>query len=175
MLLDLVQKGALDLIVAAAQPPHADRVHTRALSSMPMVFVGKRSLHKRPKYTLEQLAQYELLTFQRGSQPHEALLGALRTAGIKSARVHAVSSVSAMVRLVAGGFGVAALPLAAIERFVKTEGLRRLPCDTELLSLPIHVSWRPDPTSNVIDAIAATVGPPAEDSRRKLSGHRRSQ
>jgi DNA-binding transcriptional LysR family regulator len=172
MLLDLVQKGALDLVVAA-QPVHADRVHTRALPAMQMVFVGKRTLHKQPRYTLAQLAQYELLTFQRGSQPHVALLDTLRAEGIKDARVHAISSVSAMVRLVADGFGVATLPLGAIDHFAKTEGLRRLPCQTELPSLPIHASWRPDPTSNVIDTIAASVGPPDGDSQPKPRTHRK--
>jgi DNA-binding transcriptional LysR family regulator len=163
VLLELMRRGAHDLVLAA-QPVHAEGVHTRALPSMPMVFVGQRARHKQRKYTLAQLAGEELLTFQRGSQPHVALLDLLRGAGIEAARVHTISSVSAMVRLVAGGFGVATLPHAAIERLAATEGLRPLPCDTELVPLPLHASWRADPTSNVINAIvesaAAFAGSP---------------
>jgi DNA-binding transcriptional LysR family regulator len=171
VLLELVRRGALDLALAAL-PVHADGVHTRALPSMPMVFVGKRALHKRRKYTLEQLAQDELLTFQRGSQPHVALLDMLRGAGLESARVHAISSISAMVRLVAGGFGVATLPHAAIERLAATEGLRPLPCDTELVPLPIHASWRTDPTSDVIDAIVESASVFAGSGGAPLAHHR---
>ncbi|HEY0096079.1 MAG TPA: LysR family transcriptional regulator substrate-binding protein, partial [Archangium sp.] len=142
----------LDLVLAAL-PGQADGVHTRALPPMPMVFAGKRTLHKQRKYTLEQLAQGELLTFQRGSQPHAALLELLRGAGIEAPRVHTLSSISAMVRLVAGGFGVATLPHAALERLAAAEGLRPLPCETELVPLPLHASWRVDPTSNALEAI----------------------
>jgi DNA-binding transcriptional LysR family regulator len=152
MLLELMRRGSVQLIMAVL-PLQADGVLSRALPSLPMVFVGNRELHKRRKYTLEQLAQYELLTFQRGSQPHMALLDLLKGAGLEDARVHNISSSSAMVRLVAAGFGVATLPHAIIERSPAMEGLRVLPCETELVPQPLQVSWRADPTSDVVDAI----------------------
>jgi DNA-binding transcriptional LysR family regulator len=119
--------------------------------------VGKRELHTRRRYTLAQLAREEWVTFQRGSQPHLALLELLREAGLRDVRVHTTSSISAMVRLIAGGFGIATLPHAAIERFAEPEGLRLLPCDTALVPLPIHASWRTDPTSRVIDSIVESA------------------
>jgi DNA-binding transcriptional LysR family regulator len=156
VLLESLRRGALDLVLAAL-PLSADGVHSRALPSIPMVFAGKRTRHKLRRYTLAQLAQDELLTFQRGSQPHVALLGLLRGAGLEAARVHTISSISAMVRLVADGFGVATLPHAALERLATAEGLRPLPCDAELVPLPLHASWRADPTSNVLDAIVESA------------------
>ena len=51
-------------------------------------------------------AERELLTFQRGSQPHVALLDLFRQAKLEPKRVHAVSSISAMTQLAEGGFGV---------------------------------------------------------------------
>lgn len=174
VLLELMRRGALDLVLAAL-PVHADGVHTRALPSMPMVFVGKRALHKQRKYTLAQLARDELLTFQRGSQPHVALLDLLRGAGLEAARVHTSSSISAMVRLVAVGFGVATLPHAAIERLAATEGLRPLPCDAELVPLPLHASWRADPTSNVLDAIVESAVAFAGSDGSKPAHHRKNR
>lgn len=174
MLLELVRKGALDLVLAAL-PVHADGVRTRELPSMPMAFVGKHTLHNERKYTLKQLAQGELLTFQRGSQPHVALLDMLRKARLeKNARVHPISSISAMVRLVAGGFGVATLPHAAIAHFAAAEGLRLLPCDTEPIPLPIHVSWRTNPTEDGTDAFVESAVAFAQASGGPRPTRRRS-
>ena len=174
LLLDSVRRGALDLVLAA-QPLHADGVSTRALPSMPMAFVGKQALHTRRRYTLAQLAQHELLTFQRGSQPHVALLDVLREAGLEDARVHTISSVSAMVRLVAGGFGVATLPQAALGHLAATEGLRPLACDTKLVPLPIHASWRADPMSNEIDAIVESAVAFAEGDASRSVAHQKKR
>jgi DNA-binding transcriptional LysR family regulator len=153
---ELMQRGAVDFVLASL-PVGADGVRTRALPPMAMTLVGSRALHKRRRYTLEQLARYDLLTFQRGSQPHLSLLDTLRRAKVKAARVHAISSISAMVRLVAGGFGVATLPHATITDVSTGEGLRALRCDTELAALPIHASWRTDPTSRAIDAVVESA------------------
>lgn len=60
-------------------------------------------------------AQFEMLTFQRGSQPHVALLDQFRRARIEQPRVHAISSISAMVELVVGSLGIATLPRATVE------------------------------------------------------------
>ncbi len=51
----------------------------------------------------------ELITFQRGSQPHVALLDLLNRAGVEPMRIHTVSSISAMSQLVEDGLGVATL------------------------------------------------------------------
>lgn len=173
VLVDLVRRGALDMVLAAL-PAQANGVHTKVLPSMSMVFVGQRAVHRRRRYTLAQLAEHELLTFQRGSQPHMALVDTLRGAGLEAKRVHTISSISAMVRLVAGGFGVATLPHAAVERLAAKEGLRPLSCDTGLVPLPIHLSWRADPASNAIDSIAEgaaefarSVGSPPDAHRKR--------
>lgn len=152
MLTELVRRGKLDLALAAL-PELQGGVHTRALPSLPMEFVGKRGLHKERHYTLPRLAQGELLTFQRNSQPNSELHRLLNEAGIKTARVHAISSISAMVRLVEAGFGVATLPRAAVEPIARSAGLRLLPCDAKLVPLPVHASWREGPSANTIGTI----------------------
>jgi DNA-binding transcriptional LysR family regulator len=173
-LLDLVRRGSLDFVLAAL-PAAGDGVRTHALPSMSMVFVGNGTLHKRPRYTLAQLAQHELLTFQRGSQPHLALLDTLRDAGLEATRVHTISSISAMVRLVADGFGVATLPGAAIERLAGKEDLRPLCCEAELLPLPIHASWREDPSSGLAEAVVESALRFAGDSGPRPPAHRKNR
>ena len=150
VLMDQAQRGAQD-IVFAALPAGGDGVRSKALPPMAMAFVGEVRQHRKRAYLLKELARGELLTFQRGSQPHVALLDALRQAGVENKRVHTISSISAMAQLVQGGFGVATLPLAAANRLVEVQGLRVLKCDVQLPPLPIHASYRSDPTTGLAE------------------------
>jgi DNA-binding transcriptional LysR family regulator len=152
VLMDQVQRGAQD-IVFAALPAGGDGVRTKALPAMAMCFVGQTIQHRKRAYTLADVAKNELLTFQRGSQPHVALLDALRLAHVDNKRIHTISSISAMVQLVQGGFGIATLPLAAAERFVQVQGLRVLKCNVQLPPLPIHASYRSDPSTGLVDNV----------------------
>ncbi len=152
VLMDQVQRGAQD-IVFAALPAGGEGVRTKSLPAMAMCFVGHAAQHRKRAYTLAELAKGELLTFQRGSQPHVALLDALRLAKIEQKRIHTISSISAMAQLVEGGFGVATLPLAAAERFVEVQGLKVLKCNTQLPPLPLHASYRSDPATGLVDGV----------------------
>jgi DNA-binding transcriptional LysR family regulator len=115
ILIDQIQRGTLDLVFAVL-PASAEGVRNQALPSMEMAFVGNPALHKKRNYRLDELAEMELLTFQKGSQPHVTLLDLFRQHRMEPKKVHAISSISAMVQLVQGGFGVALLPRAAVER-----------------------------------------------------------
>jgi DNA-binding transcriptional LysR family regulator len=156
VLVDQMNRGTADLVLAAL-PATAEGVQTRALAPMPMVFVGQRQRHGRKRFTLSELAaDNELLTFQRGSQPHVALLDLCRRHGVEAPRLHTISSISAMVQLVEQGFGVATLPRAAIARMGSLP-LVVVSCDAPLAPLPIHMSWRVDPggsaAAQVVDSV----------------------
>ena len=170
VLVDQVRRGALDLAFAAL-PTAGEGLRSRALPSMEMVFVGHAQMHRKRRYTLEDLAAIDLLTFQRGSQPHVGLLDLFREAGLSMRRVHTISSISAMVQLVEGGFGVATLPLAAVKRLAERFPLKPLTCEAALPPLPVHASYREDPTSavaqGVVDAVLDYVGPVPRPRRRR--------
>ena len=158
VLADQMKRGTADLVLTVL-PASGEGVMTRALAPMPMVFAGPphRPGQRAPRRTtLAALASaHELLTFQRGSQPHLALLALYKARGIDAPRVHTISSISAMVQLVEQGFGIATLPLAAVQRL----GLAPLAVDAELTPLPIHLSWRDDPANllsgRVIESVLA--------------------
>ena len=152
MLIDQVQRGAQD-IVFAVLPAAGEGVRHQVLPSMPMCFVGSASHHRKRSYSLQELSMLELLTFQRGSQPYVALVDVLRQAKLEGKRIHAISSISAMAQLVQGGFGVATLPRAAAQRLAQVQGLRLLKSDVTLPPLPIHASYRKDPSSGLIEAV----------------------
>lgn len=156
ILVDQVQRGTLDLAFAVL-PASAEGVRNRALPTMDMVFVGHPELHRKRIYRLADLAEMELLTFQKGSQPHVTLLDLFRLRGLEPKKVHAISSISAMVQLVQGGFGVALLPRAAVQRLTGFARLRPLACDAKLQSLPIHASYRTDPTSKTVETVVQSA------------------
>jgi DNA-binding transcriptional LysR family regulator len=151
---DLVRRGTIDMVFSA-EPLHAESVCTRAFPSLPMIFVGDSTHHTRDAYSLAELAGLGILTFQRSSQPHAQLMHLLRQRQVESANVHAINTVSAMLRLVELGVGVATLPEAAIAELPTHSRLKPLRCDTPLLDLPVNASWRADPSSRVIDELVA--------------------
>jgi DNA-binding transcriptional LysR family regulator len=169
LLIEQLRRGTLDLVFAAL-PAGGDGVRMRTLQPMEMVFVGHAELHRRKRYSMADLARFELLTFQRASQPYVALLDMFRSGGVEPPRVHAISSISAMVQLVESGFGIATLPRVAAERLAQRQPLRVLNVTAMLAPLPLHASYREDPTSTItsaaLDAAAAFAGIKPPRSRR---------
>lgn len=156
VLMDQIQRGTLDLVFAVL-PASADGVRNHALPTMEMAFVGNPTRHSKRNYRLDELAEMELLTFQKGSQPHVTLLDLFRQHRMEPKKVHAISSISAMVQLVQGGFGVALLPRIAVQRLTGFADLKVLNCDVLLKSLPIHASYRTSPTSSMVETVVESA------------------
>lgn len=169
ILMDQMQRGTLDLIFAAF-PVSADGVRNHVFPPMEMAFVGHPQRHKKSAYRLAELAEMELLTFQKGSQPHVTLLDLLRQHRLEPKKVHAISSISAMVQLVQGGFGVALLPRLAVQRLTGFASLKALNCDVQPKALPIHASFRTDPTSSMVETVVRSAVAFAGDARGARSG-----
>lgn len=170
VLIDQMRRGVLD-IAFAALPASGDGIRTSTFPTMEMCFVGNRTIHARRKYSLEEIAAFDLLTFQRGSQPHVGLLDLLRSKRIQPRKVHTISSISAMLQLVHGGFGVATLPKAAVERLSETRHIRPLVCTSALLPLPIHAGYRLDPVALTAEQLLAG----AADYAGKKSSYRKNR
>ena len=152
ILMDLVQRGTLD-VVFSALPAAGAGVRNHVLQAMDMAFVGNPVLHKKKNYSLRELSELDLLTFQKGSQPHVTLLDLFKKHKLEPKKVHAISSISAMVQLVQGGFGVALLPHAAMARLAGFAKLKALDIDVKVQALPIHASYRIDPTADTVELV----------------------
>ena len=143
---DQVRRGGLDLIFSAA-PAAGQGVVTEPLPPMEMVFAGRREGRRPRRLGLDELMSAEIMTFQRGSQPHAALLETLQAEGLGHKRVHSISSISALVKLVESGFGVATLPRAVVEQLAPQHGIAALATGLALPPLPLHVSYRHYPAA----------------------------
>ena len=156
ILLEQVERGKID-VVFAGLPASADGVRTQALASMEMVFVGNPLLHKKRNYRFAELAGMEMLTFQNGSQPHVTLVDMFRQNRLEPKKVHAISSISAMVQLVHSGFGVALLARAAVDRLTGFASLKILTCDQRIKALPVHASYRTDPSTSMVETVVKSA------------------
>ncbi|NBN99956.1 MAG: LysR family transcriptional regulator [Betaproteobacteria bacterium] len=133
------RRGALDLVFSAA-PAQGQGITSVELPAMDMCFVGPRGRSPR-RLTRKGLREMGLMTFQRGSQPHVALLAVLRDIGLEDKRVHAISSISALVKMVESGFGVATFPLHAAEQLALKHDIEVLASDIPLQPLPVFASF----------------------------------
>jgi len=149
MLNEQIRRGGLDLIFSA-MPALGDGIVNETLPPLEMVFVGPESMASLPDLSLEELLGYDLMTFQRGSQPHVALMETLRAAGAGDKRVHSVSSISALARLVESGFGIATLPLAAAEQLMPKNRIVVLRAALPLTPLPMYASYWSYPAAPVL-------------------------
>ncbi|MFC3686465.1 MULTISPECIES: LysR family transcriptional regulator [Hydrogenophaga] len=166
VLVDQVRRGALDLVFAAI-PANDAGLRSVALPAMQMSFVGHQDMHLARRYRLNDLACLELLTFQRGSQPHQALLELFQGDETPTPRIHTISSISAMVQLVEAGFGVATLPSEVVSALAHRSPLRALPGAPALAPLPIHASYREDPTSTLTESLLASATAQLRSSRTR--------
>jgi DNA-binding transcriptional LysR family regulator len=173
VLVEQIRRGALDLVFAA-MPATAEGVRSKALPAMEMVFVGNAEHQRKRRYALGDLGDLELLTFQRGSQPHVGLLDLFRAQKLTPKRIHTISSISAMLQLVQGGFGVATLPRAAVERISTIVSLKALKSDASLAPLPIHASYRSDPSTGAVESLMRSAMEHAVQTTQMVSGPKRS-
>lgn len=162
-----IRRGALDLIFAA-EPASGKGIANEKFPALEMVFVGPASIGGRNDLSIDELLDWELLTFQRNSQPYRALHDCLGTAGITSKRVHTVTSISALVKLVESGFGLATLPLVAVEALRPYHAIAPLKTALQLLPLPLFASFlSPAATPELEESISDTLA----FVRNAASGH----
>ena len=170
LLNEQIQRGALDLVFSAI-PATGEGILCEAMPSLEMVFVGPQSMAGDTTLGLEAILGQEIMTFQRGSQPHIALISALRNAGAGDKRVHSISSVSALVRLVESGFGLATLPRAVAEQLRQKNGIRALKSELALEPLPVFASYWSEPSAPLLrQAIDAALAIAKAERHGDLSG-----
>lgn len=170
-LIEQFSKGNLDLILSTDNVLGAD-VQNIPLCDLPMCWVGATSLQLHGELlTLADIANFPVLSFSRNSGPHrflERLLGERVGSGV---HINCMTSVSAMIRLVVDGFGLAMLPPAIIQRELADGDVQMLKVDTQMPDMPLVCSFRCGPETPLIQQIAAEAQQTAQDFARELPAH----
>jgi DNA-binding transcriptional LysR family regulator len=135
-----LQAGVIDIALQTDALAGPEFVNL-ACVPMAMGWVGAGDAPALPgEGRIARLLQQPVLTMSPGSQPHQALKQLYRQAGMPLGKVHCVSSMAALVRLVRSGFGHALIPLPPVREEIARGDLRILDCDTPLPPQRIVVS-----------------------------------
>lgn len=134
---DLLKRGFLDLALLT-DPAPGPNIRNTGIGTLRLGWVG------RADDPDERLEARPVITFARGSQPHLAAVAAFELRGVTPPRMHCVSSLSAVLRLLDAGLGVATLPIDAIRRELATGQYRNIETDDPLPDLPLVASHRTD-------------------------------
>ncbi|MFT2098155.1 LysR family transcriptional regulator [Marinomonas sp. 2405UD66-6] len=137
----LFAKGALDIIIQTA-PVLDSTVVSSALNPLEICWVCHKDSHLAHRdATFDDIAESEIITFTRDSQPHLALCSMFENKGLKPKQIHCVTSISIISHLVQGGLGIATLPMAAIKNELDNGDLVVLQGVESPPLLSLHASW----------------------------------
>lgn len=160
------RRGGLDLLFSAESVAGKGTKNEKLLP-MEMVFVGHKSLAEKGRLSIATILASELITFQRNSQPHQALVQALTGQGAGDKRLHSVSVISAMVKLVESGFGLATLPREAALALAAKHDIALLDTELPLKPLPLFASHLNQPANPELEEIISSALLFARNARRQ--------
>ncbi|OZI36171.1 LysR family transcriptional regulator [Bordetella genomosp. 1] len=146
-----LREGSLDIALQTDAVTEAGAVNLPCLP-MEMGWVGPAGGEESA--TVEELLRVPVLTMSPGSQPHEALKNLYRDAGMPLGKVHCVSSISALARLVRSNFGRALVPLPPIYEYVARGELQILRTDAVVPPQRLVVSYLEGASSDAIRLVA---------------------
>lgn len=163
-----LQEGAVDIALQTDPMAGADVIN---LPCPPMVmgWVGSGSSKPRPcEGRIAHLLLQPVVTMSPNSQPHQALKQLYRQAHMPVGKVHCVSSMAAIVRLVKSGFGNALIPLPPVRDEIERAELRVIACDAPLPAQRIVVSYLESNGSAAIRRVAELACSESERSAREI-------
>ena len=168
-LIDQFTRGNLDLVLQTDSVV-GPMVQNLPLCDLPLRWVAATSLGLHGDLlTLAELVTFPILSFSRNSGPHKFIERLCRTGIGQQVRVNCMTSVSAMVRLVVEGFGVALIPPAVIERELREGSIQLLQVNEEMPSLALVGSFRTSPESPLFQQVASMAQEIAQAYARRLS------
>ncbi|MFJ1298433.1 LysR family transcriptional regulator [Pseudomonadota bacterium AL_CKDN230030165-1A_HGKHYDSX7] len=146
-----LREGSLDIALQTDAVNEAGIVNVPCLP-MEMGWVGPAGSEENVR--VEDLLREPVLTMSPGSQPHEALKALYRDAGIPLGKVHCVSSIAALAKLVRSHFGRALVPLPPIYEYVGRGEVQILRTDLPVPPQRLVVSYLEGAASDAIRLVA---------------------
>jgi DNA-binding transcriptional LysR family regulator len=156
---------AKDLNLAFLLGPISNpNVHSRPLCSYPLAFVaGSRIKFPRKVASLDEIAQWPIVTFSRNTHPYIVLREMFERAGLR-VTIHASASLATVVRMALDGIGVAVIPPAILANVMGDGRLREVRTEVKLPDLNFVVSWPAAPDSFAAQKVAEIATRVAQES-----------
>lgn len=148
-----LRDGDVDIALQTDQMT-GEGIVSRACLPMPMGWVAPAEAAAELDNNLPLILSQPTITLSHGSQPYLVLKDLYRRAGMPMGKVHGVSSIAAIVRLVQCGFGNAMMPLPPVRNEIETAELRIISCEYPLPLQGLAVSYLENRASDAIRFVA---------------------
>lgn len=150
---ELLTRGVIDIALQTDTVISAN-VRNRELGKLAMAWVTLNDDRLPQWASLSDMAKLPVITFTRGSQPYKAVLHAFESAHLRPAKLHCITSIAAITRLLYACRGVASLPVGAVREQLASGAFRLVECDVSLPPLNLVASYRDNPSGSVVEALA---------------------
>ncbi|TPW29238.1 LysR family transcriptional regulator [Martelella alba] len=157
-----IQRGELDLIFGI-EPAIGDAFRSFILCYFEMVWAAAPATIERDLvYGVDELSQMPLVTFPKGTPPYTYVAPYFQDERVLASKLTSSNSLFAMINLVIGGFGAAALPTVAITRELRDGLLERMNVTKPFPPMPIVATYQTTVGQNVLRLVAEEARRSAE-------------
>jgi DNA-binding transcriptional LysR family regulator len=163
-----LRDGEVDIALQTDQMI-GDGIVSTACLPMTMGWVGPAETSSEFDNNLPLILTRPTITLSRGSQPYLVLKDLYRRAGMPLGKVHCVSSIAAIVRLVRCGFGHAMMPLPPVSQEIESGELRIIASEHALPLQGLVVSYLENRASDAIRFVAELACQESDRYMRSLA------
>ncbi len=150
---ELLLRGVIDIALQTDSVIGKD-IYNIDLGEFSVAWITTRESNIPENASLYDLATIPIITFTRGSQPHKAVLSAFESENLRPHRLHCITSIAVITRLLNTLGGVASMPIASVRDQLANGTFRIVADKVPLAPLKLVASYRNDPERDVVGALA---------------------
>ncbi len=156
----------LAMLVGISQDPREHHIH---LCDYELAWVAspRLKLHGR-RVSLNELAQYPIITYPAISLPYKRVKDAMLAAGVKSPRLFGSGSLSTIIHMTHQGMGPSVLAQVLIKDELAQGSLHALDAEQSLASIGFNAVWLETADSHISRTVAQLAAKIAKRHNKKI-------
>ena len=149
-----LSRGEFDLIFGI-EPAIGDNFRSFIICYYEMVWAAAPAMiDEKTTYSVDELSNMPIITFPKGTPPYAYVAPYFQDERVLASKLTSSNSLFAMINLLIGGFGVAAIPSVAIARELENRLLCRVNVAKPFPPMPIVASYQTAVGQNILRAVA---------------------
>nr|WP_272213776.1 LysR family transcriptional regulator [Marinicella sp. W31]MDC2879727.1 LysR family transcriptional regulator [Marinicella sp. W31] len=147
-------RGEFDLIFGI-EPAIGDNFRSFIICYYEMVWAAAPAvIDEKTTYSVDELSNMPIITFPKGTPPYAYVAPYFQDERVLASKLTSSNSLFAMINLLIGGFGVAAIPSVAIARELQDRLLCRVSVTKPFPPMPIVASYQTAVGQNILRGVA---------------------
>ncbi|AQZ50340.1 LysR family transcriptional regulator [Martelella mediterranea] len=161
--------GEFDLIFGI-EPAIGDSFRSFIICYYEMVWAAAPAVVDRnTTYSVDELSRMPIITFPKGTPPYAYVAPYFQDERVLASKLTSSNSLFAMINLLIGGFGLAAIPSVAIARELENGLLCRVSVTKPFPPMPIVATYQTTVGQNILRSVADHARSSAAEFCRKVS------